>query len=176
MHGIGEDCFYLNESFARNRSILDFDTIRAFDESDYRFQEKVRRTQDPDYSGKPYRGSLYHWARLYIDGRFSYATLSMAAGYVHSQLSDVAHDLLARVIPHRYVPGKNHGKVEGGGSQWNMRGDANGQEGIFEELQRQIWRYEQERYDALLTGWDSANLRASICLTMRGAFDDLKGD
>ena len=78
LHGIGEDCFYLNESFAKNKNILDFDTVRAFDESDYRFQEKARRKEDPDYCGKPYRGSLYlHWARLYFD-----ATLSMAAGYI----------------------------------------------------------------------------------------------
>jgi hypothetical protein len=71
----------------------------------------------------------------------------MAAGYIYARLSEVAHELLAKVIPHRYVPGKHHGKVEGGGWQWDLRVDANGQEGIFEELQLQIWRYEQERYD-----------------------------
>ena len=145
LHGIGEDCFYLNESFAKNKHILDFDTVRAFDESDYRFQEKARRKEDPDYCAKPYRGSLYlHWARLYFDGRFAYATLSMAAGYIYARLSDAAHEVLANVIPHRYMPGKHHGKVEGGGWQWDRRVDTNGREGIFEELQRQIWRYEQE--------------------------------
>jgi hypothetical protein len=165
LHGIGEDCFYLNESFAKDKNILDFDTVRAFDESDYRFQEKARRKEDPEYSGKPYRGSLYlNWARLYVDGRFAYATLSMAAGYIYARLSDVAHELLARLVPHRYVPGKHHGKVEGGGCQWDLRVDANGQEGVFEELQRQIWRYEQERYDALLTSWDRANRRGVYLL------------
>jgi hypothetical protein len=54
------------------------------------------------------------------------------------------------------VPGKHHGKREGRGWRWDMRVDAKGQEGIFEELRRQIWRYEQERYDVLLTSWESA--------------------
>jgi len=129
LHGIGEDCFYLNEPFAKNKNILDFDAVRAFDESDYRLQEKARRKEDPKYSGKPYRGSLYlNWARLYVDGRFAYATLSMAAGYTYARVSDVAHELLARLIPHRYAPGKHYGKVEGGGWQWDLRVDANGQE------------------------------------------------
>lgn len=164
LHGIGEDCFYLNESFAKNKSILDYDTIRAFDEYDYRFQEEWRRKDDPEYPGKPYRGSLYlSWARLYVHGRFAYATLSMAAGYIYAQLSDVAHEQLAKLVPHRYVPGKHHGRVERSGRQWDLRLDANGQEGIFEELQQQIWRYEQERYDALLTAWDNEE-RAGVYL------------
>jgi hypothetical protein len=29
LHGIGEDCFYLDESLAKNKNILDFETIRA---------------------------------------------------------------------------------------------------------------------------------------------------
>ena len=81
LHGIGEDCFYLNESLPTRKNILHFETLRAFDEFDYRLQEEARRKEDANYAGKPYRGSLYmNWARLYVEGRFAYATLSMACG------------------------------------------------------------------------------------------------
>jgi hypothetical protein len=41
LHGIGEDCFFLNESFADGTSILDFETLRDFDEADHHFQERA---------------------------------------------------------------------------------------------------------------------------------------
>lgn len=158
LHGIGEDCFFLNESFPRRKTILHFETLRDFDEFDYRFQEAARRKEDASYVGKAYRGSLYlNWARLYVEGRFAYATLSMAAGYIYAQLAEVAQELLAKIIPYEYVPGKHHGKAEGGGWRWDMRVDAKGREGIFEELREKIWRYEQERYDVLLSSWVGAN-------------------
>jgi hypothetical protein len=159
LHGIGEDCFYLNEFFTEGRTILDFDTLGAFDEDDYRFQESARRQHDPSYPGKPYRGTLYmNWARLYLDGRFTYATLSMSAGHLCARVSEVAQAMLQRRVPHRYVPGRNHGRVQGDQWQWDMRVDANGQEGIVEELQHRISQYERERYDALLTCWDQEGL------------------
>lgn len=58
LHGIGEDCFFLNESFPRRKNILHFETLRDFDESDYRFQEEARRKEDATYAGTAYRGSL----------------------------------------------------------------------------------------------------------------------
>jgi hypothetical protein len=95
LHGIGEDCFYLNESFPRRKNILHFESLRDFDEFDYRFQEEARRKEDANYAAKPYRGSLYmNWARLYVKGRFAYATLSMAAGYIYAEIADAAHEYL----------------------------------------------------------------------------------
>jgi len=47
LHGIDEDCFYLNESFAKNKNILDFDTLRAFDEPDYRLIRQTPRCRCP---------------------------------------------------------------------------------------------------------------------------------
>ncbi len=153
--GIGEDHFYLNEWLAEGQSILDFDTVRDFDERDYRYQEEARKKESPAYAGKPYRGSLYlNWARLYVDGRFTYATLSMASGYIYSQLSGAAQDLLEQRVQHRLVPGKNHGRIQGENIRWDMRVDANGQEGILEELRLRIWSYEEMRRDALANAWD----------------------
>ena len=164
LHGIGEDRFYLNECFADGTSILSFESLRDFDEEDYRFQEQARQKDDATYVAKPYRGSLYlNWARLMVDGRFTYATLSMAAGYLYAELDIAANDLLQQRIPHSYVPGKNHGHVDGDQWEWDMRVDANGQEGVLEELQLRVWRYEQARYDALRTKHDDAS-RAAVYL------------
>jgi hypothetical protein len=157
LHGIGEDCFFLNETFEDEESLLDFETVRDYDEDNYRFQEKVRKEEDPGYAGKPYRGSLYmNWARLFIDGRFVYLSLSMAAGYVYADIHDTSSELLKQHIPHRYVPGPNHGKLEGQSYEWDMRLAANGEEGILEELRRRVWEYEADRWEALLTSYDGS--------------------
>ncbi len=154
--GIGEDSFFLNEYFAEGESILDFETLRAYDEDDYRFQEKVRKEQSAGYQDRPYRGSLYlEWARLFVDGQFTYATLSMAAGYVVSELDAEADEIIGRRIPHRYRRGKNHGKREGDSWEWDLRVDAGGQEGILDELRRRVYAYTAERYEALLDQWDA---------------------
>jgi hypothetical protein len=156
--GIGEDHFFLNEWFADGKSILDFDTVRAYDEDDYHFQEAARTKDDPSYGGKPYRGSLYSsWARLYVEERFTYATLSMAAGYIYAQLENKGQGLLEERIPHRYVPGRHHGKPDGDNWQWDMRVDAGGQEGVLEELRRRVWDYQSARHEVLQTAWDAAD-------------------
>jgi hypothetical protein len=158
--GIGEDCFYLNEWLGKNTTILDFPTLRDYDEDDYHYQENARKRDDPCYASKPYRGNLYlSWARLFVDGKFTYATLSMTAGYLFSHLEEVADTVIETRIPHRYVSGKNHGKPQGESFQWDMRLMADGQEGLLEELQHRVFEYTHARYDALLTDWDRANKR-----------------
>jgi hypothetical protein len=154
--GIGEDAFWLNEHFAEGKSILDFPTLRAFDEDDHRFQEDARSKEDGSgYLPRPYRGSLYcSWARLFIDGKFTYAMLSMAAGYLYSEIQNAAHDLIEARIPHTYVEGPRHGKTEGDLWQWDMRVDAGGQEGVLDELQHRVWDYESRRVEALQSAWD----------------------
>ncbi len=154
--GIGEDSFYLNDVLPKRKTLSDFANLREFDESDFRFQEAMRRKEDATYAGKPYHGALYlAWARLFVDGVFTYATLSMGAGYLYSHLDEAASELIRTRIPHRYVPGKNHGKVEGDQWQWDERVDAAGQEGVLEELQRQVYAYLNERYHALLSASDA---------------------
>ena len=149
--GIGDDCFFLNEGFATGKSILDFPTLLAYDESDYRFQEEARIKDDSTYPGKAYRGSLYlTWARLFVGAQFTYATLSMAAGYTLCALEEATTELIQELIPHRYVPGK----VEGKCYRWDQRLDAGGQEALLDELQHRSWAYTHERYENLLTEWD----------------------
>jgi hypothetical protein len=155
LRGIGDDCFFLNEGFAAGKSILDFPTLLAYDESDFRFQEEARRKDDPTYQGRIYRGSLYlTWARLFVGTQLIYATLSMAAGYILCALEEAASDLIQELVPHRYVPGKNHGKVEGECYRWDRRPDASGKETLLDELQHRTWAHTNERYENMLTAWD----------------------
>ena len=152
--GIGEDSFFLNDHLADGKTVLDFETVRAYDEWDYRNQQVLRKQENPAWDEKPYRGSLYlQWARLFVDGAFTYATLSMAAGYLYSELQSASIDIVQARIPHRYVSGPNDGRVEGKMWQWDQRLDAGGQEGILEALNEQVFHYEQSRHDTLLNAW-----------------------
>jgi hypothetical protein len=156
--GIGEDEFHFDEVPDDGKTILDFDTLRQFDEAGYEHQTAIRRSVDPEFAATPYRGTLYlNSARLRLDGRFTYATLTMVAGYVYSHLSNCSRQMLQAHIPFRYVRGRNHGKVKGGFWRWDMRLEAGGQESLVEELQQLIWDYEKKRFDALLTENDECH-------------------
>jgi hypothetical protein len=155
--GIGEDCFYWDELLGEGKTILDFRSLRDFDETHWRFQGSLDRVCDLDLAKKPYRESFHlDAAQLHIAGRCSRARLSMAAGYLYAALVDASLELLEARIPYRYVPGKHHGKVKGRFWRWDLRVSAGGQEAVLEELQQRIWAYERDRLDALLTSWDAA--------------------
>lgn len=170
--GVGEDYFFLNEFMDDGQSILDFETLYDYDHDDYRFQERAWQEQTPEYVPKPYRGSLYHrWARLFIDGEFHYASLSMAAGHIYSDIDDFGQEKLATLIPHRYVKGKDHGKREGNGTIFSQRIDADGREAQAEELQRRLWAYLTRRFDALLTEFDG-HARKAVYMEDRSRKND----
>jgi hypothetical protein len=154
--GIGEDSFYLSEWFEEGKTIRSFSTLNDYDKYDHDYQEEARKREDATYVKRPYRGALYlSWARLFIDNTFTYATLSMTAGYLYSSLQEASDEYVNDCIPHQYVPGKNHGKKEGDCWQWDFRVEAGGQEGLLEELQLQSLRYTNSRYDELLNHWNS---------------------
>lgn len=141
--GIGEDSFYLNEYLGDEISILNFDTLRAYDEYDHEFQENARTGDDPAYAPQPYRGALYGcWVRFLVDKQLVYLTLSMAAGYLYGQISEAAADELQRRIPHHHVSGPDDGKQEDGMIRLDMRIDAGGHEALLDELQARIWDYD----------------------------------
>ena len=157
--GIGADCFYLNEYLGEGRSILEFPTLRAYDEDDHNFQEGARAEEDAVYERQPYLGALHGcWARILVDGRLVYLTLSMAAAYLHGRLSEAAADELQRRIPHRHVPGPHDREREGNCIQWDTRVDAGGQEAMLDELQHRAWDYERDRWRALKSEWNARSL------------------
>lgn len=154
LYGIGEDSFVLNE-YLGDQTILDFPTLHDYDHDDHCFQQKARQEEDPDYAAKPYRGSLFHsWARLMIDGAFHYATLTMAAGHVHTLVDETGDCRIDNLIPHDCVEGAHHGKRDGLGIRYDMRPDAGGREPQLDELQRRFRLYMTGRYEALLDEFD----------------------
>lgn len=153
--GIGQDSFFLNEHLAEERTLLDFPTLYDYAYSDYLFQEAACKEADPAYEGKPYRGDLHFcWARLFIDDIFTYATLSSAASYLNGLLDTVGAEKIEQLIPHDYVPGKEHGKREGEDFLWDLRVEAAGLERHLEELQRRFSHYLADRHELLLADFD----------------------
>jgi hypothetical protein len=156
LEGIGEDAFYLNEYLGEGTSLLDFQTLRDFDEHDHQFQESARADENKAHIPQPYLGALYgRWARVLVGGRLTSLTLSMAAGYIYDQISTAAADELQRLMPHRYVSGPDNGKSEDGMIRWDMFIDASGQEAMLDELQRRIWDQEQRQWAELRTRYDA---------------------
>lgn len=155
IQGIGEDLFFLNEYLGKTQTILDFETLYDYDIDDFEFQENARAKNDTGYIRQPYRGSLYlSWARLMIDGQFSYATLSMVAGYNYGQLEEFGSDLIDRLIPHSYVHGKNHGKPESNGYLMDLKIDANGLEPQLDKLRERYNNYTVRLYSKLSQEFD----------------------
>jgi len=149
--GIGEDFFFLNENLPSQKNLLCFDTLYDYDFYDYNFQEDARKKEQKDYEKKPYRGSLYlTWARLMIDGSFSYGVLSMLAGYLYCELGEYGNDYMEKLIPHEFTHGKNHGKAEGPGHLFDLKIDAKGKESQLDELKHRFWKHINEVYERLM--------------------------
>lgn len=168
--GVGEDSFFLNEHFAEGQSLLDFPTLYDYDAYDHAFQEEHRQKDHPGYQPRPYRGSLhYSWARFFIEGRFTYATLTMASRYIHARASDAASDRLDALVPHQYVPGPEHGHRDGQGNiRWDMRPSAVGEEGMLDELRHRLRAWEAGQLALLEEAWDSKQLRGVYWLDEDG--------
>ena len=144
--GIGDDMIFLNESMAENTSLLDFRTLYDYDYDNYLFQERVNKKDITNYQARDYYAlSFSRWARLIIDESFYYATLYSLAGYVTDKVEDQGQDLIRALIPHYYVEGKNHGKLEKGGFLWDMQIEAGGLEKQLDELKIRWHHYTQQR-------------------------------
>jgi len=134
------------------------DTVRAWDEADYRLCQRMRRLAEPSSTDKPYHGSLLLTeARVRGGNSYECVLLSMAAGYSYLRLCDISSALLKQCIAHRYRSSRLHGRREGKYRRWDMRLDAGGREALVEELERRVWAYEEERLEALQTQWDRAS-------------------
>ena len=174
--GIGDDQFFLHEFLGEGETLLDFETVYDYDYNDFCFQQEFFQKEDSSYVVKPYRGSLYHrWARLRIDGRFFYATLCMAEGYLHGLLESFGREQIKILIPHRYVEGKNHGKRRGKGAVFEMKVDAGGKEGELEELENRYRDYVRGRREAIAAQFDT-EARGHVYLIDRSRTHDPQMD
>lgn len=145
--GIGEDMFSLNEHFSEGKSILDFETLLDYDRDDHAFQQEARQRDIPGYRPEPYTGALHGtWARMIVEGRLCYVTLSTASWQIHGAMEDAADAEVQSRLPHRYVSGPEDGKRdESGAIRWDTRVEADGQEALLEELQRRVWDEQSRR-------------------------------
>ena len=147
LKGIGEDAFALNEHFAEGSSILDFETLLAYDRHDHAFQQDAKQRDFEGYQPAPYTGALHGaWARVLVEGQLCYVTLSMASWQLYGVMEDTASAEIEARIPHRHVPGPEDGKRDESGSiRWDMRVQANGQEALLDELQHRVWEEQSRR-------------------------------
>ncbi len=156
LQGIGEDYFYLNEFLQKHQTLLSFPTLYDYDIDDFRFQEEWREKDIKGYKRKQYRGALYFtWARLMVDGEFTYGVLSMAAGYIFSQVDEFGSDYIEKLIPYTFQEGKEHGKKEGECYRWDMKRVADGLEQQLDELFIRFHSRLQEVYERLLDEFDA---------------------
>ena len=153
IRGMGDDAFWLNEHLGE-RSPADFDTLGDYDRWDHAFQEAAWRERDPAHALQPYRGRLDGcWARLFLGGRFTYATLDCAASHVFVELQEAGDAVVRRLVPHELVPGEAHGRQEAGGIRWDMRPDAGGREEHLEELRKRMWTHLAARHREAQEEW-----------------------
>jgi hypothetical protein len=147
LKGIGEDAFALNEHFAEGSSILDFETLLDYDRDDHAFQQDANQRDLEGYRPEPYTGALHGtWARVLVDHRLCYVTLTMASWQLYGAMQDAASAEIEARVPHRHVRGPEDGKRDASGSiRWDMRVEANGQEALLEALRRRVWQEQFRR-------------------------------
>jgi hypothetical protein len=148
--GIGEDYLYLNESMAAEKSLLDFATLHDYDYDNHWFQEAVRYRDCPNYEGADYYAYRHPaWVRLLINEQFYYATFLSLATHLIDEIEEAGSDIIKQLIPHQYIDGNDNGKPAKGGFLWDIKLDADGQEGQLDELKCRWHAYLQGRWIAL---------------------------
>jgi len=158
--GIGEDSFFLNGGLANRKTLLDFPNLRAYDEAQHHYQERVRKNDFPDYEIQPYRGQLYlDHAWLCVDDRFTYGSLSMAAGHIYSCLESLAHDAVKECIPWEYVESGLRLRRDGEYFRMDTRKDAGGQEALVDELTSLTIHHAIARMKVLKEHWHGLGRR-----------------
>jgi hypothetical protein len=164
--GIGEDAFVLNVHMAKGRTILDFETLLAYDVDDHEREQRSRQEHDDPYVPESYTGALHAtWARILLNGRICYLTLSMASWHLYGVMQEAANEQIQLLVPHRHVRGPEDGNIEDGMVRWDLRVDASGQEALLDELRHRVWAEEDRRRRQL--GAEFQNLRNGATL-----FDD----
>lgn len=134
-HGIGKDYFTLNE-FDWDEKILTYKNLYDYNVYYHEWQEKTMLEDEnfTDYETKELYNRFHSWARVEINGEFHYLNLLSFQIWLFWQLEEFAFDWIDKEIPHKYVSGKNDGKKTKGGYVWDMRVDANGLEGWYEQI------------------------------------------
>lgn len=165
LRGIGDNYFYLNESLDEE-GMLKFRTLYDYDYDDFVFQSKCiheyteeenknKGIETPEFKIPDYVMRLYaNWARCVWkeengNDKFYYLILNSLSAHVYMDIEEAIQNKISELIPHEYVPGKDHGKKSKGGFSWNMEIDANGKEKFLEELRLRSYTYLKDIYKEL---------------------------
>ena len=145
--GVGEDYIFVNEDFAENTTILDFETVYDYDFNAHEFQQQDRKKVHSDYKPKDYYPFKWEpWIRLFIDNVFFYATLTSVASQVCTELEAYSDTYIDQLIPNELVEGKEHNQASEHGFIWDMKINASGLEGQLNELKTRREEYLEERW------------------------------
>jgi hypothetical protein len=168
LRGIGDNYFYLNECFDRDKDMLTFKTIYDYDLDDHIFQEKTSMEYRPEEERTelpPYLVRLNsRWARCFLDEKdskgniesnFYYLILLSPAYHIYNQLEEIASNYIEKLIPHDFVQGKNHGKETKGGFVWDYRIKANGLEDPLDDLNKQSRLFIGEAFERMKVDFDN---------------------
>jgi len=153
--GIGKDSFMLNE-FDWNEEILTFETLYDYNKSYHEYQENAFAEDEnfPKYKPKELYNRFSSWARVFIDGNFKYLNLLSTQIWLYWKLEEFAIAWIEEQIPHKYVDGKDNGKKTKGGYLWDMRLDAHGLEGWYEQINDFSREWLNKKYDETKSDWD----------------------
>lgn len=133
--GIGDGYFMLNES-DWNEEILKYKNLYEYNEAYHAWQEDALKTDEnfPGYKPTELYNRFAAWGRVVISGNFHYLNLNSIQIWLQWALEEFAAEWMENEIPHEYVSGPDDGKKTDGGYLWDMRIDANGLEGWYEQI------------------------------------------
>jgi hypothetical protein len=130
--GVGKNKLWFNE-FNHEEVVRKFKNLYDYDYDNHVFQSNPENK--PDVNIPEYKMRLNGcWARAFINDTFSYLSLNSIASHISFELENFANDIVDELIPNRFVEGKDNNKETEGGFLWDMKIDANGLEGQYDEL------------------------------------------
>lgn len=145
-NGIGENYFFLNESFGENENQLTFKTLYDYDYDDHHYQERAIMSHNPNKKEiAPYSIRFFaRWARVFFKENnrdvFYYLILNSAAYYICNKLEEHSINLINKLIPNN--------------TDWDFEDNlelsiytnANGREDDLDELKRESHKIVNEAF------------------------------
>ncbi|VAW58917.1 hypothetical protein MNBD_GAMMA08-1550 [hydrothermal vent metagenome] len=146
--GIGPNKFMMNE-FDWDLKTANTDSLYTYNKKYHEWQENACSDDEnfDDYEKKELYNRFANWARAEVDSKFYYLNLDSLQMWIQWQLDDISYDWMEKHIPHDYVSGKDDGKKVEGGSLWDMRLDAHGLEGWYEQMRDFGYKWTSDQYN-----------------------------
>jgi len=150
-NGIGRPPFLLNE-FDWNTKILNHKTLYDYNTWYHNWQEEACEDDEnyTDYKPSELYNRFAAWARAEINDEFFYINLVSLQMWLYWRLEEFSFDWIDKEIPNKFVPGPDNGKKVKGGYTWDMRTDAKGLEGWYEQINDFSHEYLNKKYDEVL--------------------------